>query len=263
MHPQPLIDELLARVFEVRSGGGEDGLEVLPPEVQEHLRQDPSAASLWARWVRQVRGLAALPRREVPPDLEGRVVATFHAGHRQDRIASHLDRLPRLEAPKALEARVRHLAERPFSLPGIPAPSVLDRLVEADFDHSRAQVEGPGPAVSRGGSPSDARAAAHRAGVVRRLLRSRRVRSALRRPALESSLRRVAAAAAVFLVVLGLGRLLGGPQLPDGPRSEVAASGARAPRRAAVTFVLVDPGESPLLRNVLDSVGGGATGGLR
>jgi len=249
MPPQPLIDELLARVFDARSGGGEDGRQVLPPEIQEQLLRDPAAAWSWERWVRQVRGLASLPRLEPPPDLEGRVVASFHAGHRQDRIASHLERLARLEAPRALEARVRHLAERPFSLPGIPAPSVLDRLVEADFDDSRRAAGGPrSVALGRGGS------AARRGGALRRLMST----PAPSGPG--SGLRRVVSATAIFLAVVGLSWLLRGP-LADAP-GEVAASDGAA-RRVGLTFVRVDPRESPLLRNVLDSVGGGATGGLR
>jgi hypothetical protein len=120
---------------------GMDGRSVLPVDLREHLANDPQALEEWHRLVDQARGLRSLERRPVPEDLEGRVVAALNSGHRQDRVMRWLGRLGRAQAPEALRARVRRLAEQPFALPGVSAPPVLDRLVEEEVrDPQHTQV---------------------------------------------------------------------------------------------------------------------------
>ena len=104
------------------------------PEVEAHLASCGACSSFRKRLRAQARALAYLARYlEVPAELDGRVVATLHAGHRQDRAARAVETLADRRAPAELEHAVEALLERPFDLKGQLAPSVLDRLVEEDL----------------------------------------------------------------------------------------------------------------------------------
>ena len=72
--------------------------------------------------------LSALTRQNAPDSLEGVVVASLEAGHRQDRAARMTASLEPLAAPASLDRRVEAQLKR--SAPGLAAPSVLDRLVD-------------------------------------------------------------------------------------------------------------------------------------
>ena len=133
MRPRHLVEELLDRIPPGWSGDG-DSQELLSDALRARLAADADAREVWARIVDHVRTLRSLPRVTPPQDLEGRIVAALNDGYRQDRAVALLRRLQYRDAPPELSARVRHLAERPFALPGLTAPSVLDRLVEVELE---------------------------------------------------------------------------------------------------------------------------------
>jgi len=82
------------------------------------------ARAALARARAHARALAALPRPSAPAELDGRVVAAIHAGHREDRAAAFLASLAPESAPDALRGRVaREIVTG--------APAALDRLVES------------------------------------------------------------------------------------------------------------------------------------
>lgn len=249
MSARPLLDELLARLPEARHAGGSDGTGVLPDPVRSRLRRDPAAALLWQRLVVQVRTLGKLPTLEAPADLEGRVVAAVNSGYLEERAVDHLASLERAEAPPALDARVRHLAERPFSLSGVVAPSVLDRLVELEVEDSRGLV----------------------ARLIDRIVVDDRPRSPLRRILSRGNetarqLRRVVVATAL-LAAVGLGWSWFGSSSPSASPTarDLLAAGVRPGESGKVRFESVQPGDGRTLglEAHLDVLTGGALGGRR
>jgi hypothetical protein len=110
-----------------------------------HLAECEACRTSYVRRARLARLLRTLARRAVPGDLEGRVVAAFHAGRREDRAVSELERLGRRAAPAALERRVAR---------ELNAPPVLDRLVaESLGDLPRTIVRGMTGKLARHSAP--------------------------------------------------------------------------------------------------------------
>lgn len=251
MSSRPLLDELMARLPDARRSGGADGRGVLPEGVRARLARDPAAALLWQRLVAQVRTLDRLPRLEAPADLEGRVVAALNEGYLQDRAVGHMASLERAEAPPSLDARVRHLAERPFALPGVVAPSVLDRLVELELEDSPGLVA---RLMDKLVADDRARSPLHRIlarGVLQRAGQA------------GQPLRRVAWAAA--LVAVGaFGWTWFGPRAASAPRyaTELVAAGV-SPGQGAIRWEVVQPDQAapPELASLLNAVTGGAVPG--
>lgn len=133
MTSRALRDTLIEHLADAaRVADGVDGRSVLPAELREHLADDEAALAEWRRLLGQARALLALGRVPAPGDLEGRVVAALHPGHRQDRIVAQLCALRVQETPDELDVRVRHMAEQPFTAPRKSAPAILDRLVEEE-----------------------------------------------------------------------------------------------------------------------------------
>ena len=83
--------------------------------------------------IRSIALLAELPRQGAPHELEGRVVASLHAGHRQTRAADFVASLPTLRAPAALDHLVGEVVASHTSGPEAseipPAPLELDARV--------------------------------------------------------------------------------------------------------------------------------------
>ncbi|MBK7642731.1 MAG: hypothetical protein IPJ19_06710 [Planctomycetes bacterium] len=101
--------------------------------------------------------LALLARRAAPHELDGLVVASTQAGHRQDRVLAHLRTSMRHEAPAQLGEQ---LGIGSGQILGdalrVTAPAVLDRLVDEELrdpDHAlirryTSRLERLGPPAS-------------------------------------------------------------------------------------------------------------------
>lgn len=233
MAPRPTVHDLILHLPATVPLEG-DGIDVLPPELAEYVRSDAAVRAQWGRLVEQARALGALERLPVPEDLQGRVVAALHAGHRQERVTRLFSGLSRRTAPSELGARVRHLAERPFAR--LSAPSVLDRLVEVEVEVDATDAALASAGGGGGGTGS----------------------AGLRRPRLRE-LRAPWAAAA--LLALGLAATAWWTWTPaSGPGERVGSLATATP------IELVRPGDtkrpSRALAGLMDSMSGGALGGL-
>lgn len=80
-----------------------------------------------------LRALRSLSRVVVPESLDGLVVASLEAGHRQDRAVAVLGSLEGMAAPTELDGLVDDAVRR-----GVAAPRVLDRLVAERVDDPEA-----------------------------------------------------------------------------------------------------------------------------
>lgn len=100
----------------------------LGPEWTERLRQDGELRAIVQRFEQTTKLMTDLPALSAPSNLEGRVVGTLQAGHREDRVAEALRGLTPQTAPPELEALVAE------SLPGEvqrSVPKELDERIEA------------------------------------------------------------------------------------------------------------------------------------
>ena len=162
------------RDFEERWIEWVDGLAG-PPEGEPgaHLERCEDCAGLLARLASAqagVRLLRALPRRAVPPDLEGRVVAALYDGYRQDRAVDFVRRLGRRRSPAELE----EMLERRFRR---TAPAELDRRVREELaDPARALARRYARRLEKKAAPAEL-AQRVRKGLSRRPVRRSRVLS--------------------------------------------------------------------------------------
>lgn len=86
-----------------------------------------------ARAVRALVVLESLPTVDAPLELDGRIVAALHAGHRQARATAYVESLSRLPVPRELDERVRLRISRDAGPIGIESDSTGDsesRLLE-------------------------------------------------------------------------------------------------------------------------------------
>lgn len=119
----------------------------LPVELHAHALSCAGCRAALARWSAQARVLRAMPRAQVPAELDGRVVAAFHAGARQTRALDHVQSLSRVQAPSELDVRMTQMLagahtsaarfERGES-DGRRAPAELDQRVARDWRAARA-----------------------------------------------------------------------------------------------------------------------------
>lgn len=88
------------------------------------------------------RGLAGLTRRTAPSALDGRVVAAFEAGHREERAIEAVQSLVRVDVPEHLAEHLDRAVTRELSKrEALLAPDVLRRLVEEELsDPSKART---------------------------------------------------------------------------------------------------------------------------
>ncbi len=139
--------------------------EVPGEEFVRHLDECVACGAQWKRLKLAGEIVASLPRRPAPPELEGRVVASLHAGQREDRAVRTMRGLTRLMTPDELssavsmayggEERAPALLERRLAddqadpggtaarracvrLRRIPAPPELARRLSADFQDQPA-----------------------------------------------------------------------------------------------------------------------------
>jgi|Wag4MinimDraft_6_1082665.scaffolds.fasta_scaffold00866_7 hypothetical protein len=114
----------------------------LPVELHAHALSCAGCRAALARWSAQGRVLRALPRVPAPSELDGRVVAAFHAGVRQTRALDQVQSLSRVPVPSELDARMArmlagaHTSSARFERgesDGRRAPSELDQRVERDL----------------------------------------------------------------------------------------------------------------------------------
>jgi hypothetical protein len=213
--------------------------DVLPPEMRAHLDSCAACATFAVRAARLQRAFSDLSRHGVPAELDGRVVAACHAGHRQARAASHVAHLSRWNVPgeldrKVLESRV---------LDRSTAPDVLDRLVSEDLrDPSKAIARRFAGRLARLAAPPELRRRVERVFGARDATRTRRAPRVLQ------------LAVAVFVVVLGGGLLW--------MRGKSERRYSFEVRRESV-----HASADPLLRGMLDGLSGGlldtAQGGPR
>lgn len=96
------------------------------PEYVAHRDSCGTCAAFVLRLEAQVHALRSMPRRNAPRDLDGRVVAALHPGHREERAVRFLRSMGRVAAPSALDARVGDGAAP------LRAPEILDQLVAED-----------------------------------------------------------------------------------------------------------------------------------
>lgn len=89
-----------------------------------------------ARAERAARALEGLGRLEVPRTLDGKVVASTQAGHRQDRAVEHVSSLSSVPAPAELERAV--MASIDPSVSDVPAD--LRQRVELELNHPELSV---------------------------------------------------------------------------------------------------------------------------
>ena len=95
-------------------------------ELAEHVAGCTECSGVVARIGRQVAALRALERRTAPAELDGRVVAACHAGHREERVAAALTSLRHRKAPRELGPIV-------FGSDSVVAPRALDDRVDSDL----------------------------------------------------------------------------------------------------------------------------------
>lgn len=110
------------------------------PELSAHLERCAECAAFAHRTTSIVALVSTLPRRAVPAELAGLVVAATQAGHRQERAIRALSALSRLPAPSDLESITLgggRTDERPIVA---KAPAVLDRLVDEDLRDPAAAI---------------------------------------------------------------------------------------------------------------------------
>jgi len=106
--------------------------------LDAHAGTCADCAAFAARIGRAAEALAALERRAAPLELDGRVVASFQAGVRQDRVVRALTELGPLETPAdaELDARVEFAVRHPeleLGRTSSKAPHVLERLVAEEL----------------------------------------------------------------------------------------------------------------------------------
>lgn len=105
-----------------------------------HAADCADCAAYVARAARGVDALGALERFEVPPELDGRVVAALQAGARQDRAVRMLESLSPQRADEQIDEAVVAKLEFEARHPDAElraarrrAPEVLSRLVEEEL----------------------------------------------------------------------------------------------------------------------------------
>jgi len=123
------------QVFREASLADALGTSPSEPEYVAHRDSCGACATFLLRLETQVRALRSLPRRNAPRDLDGRVVAALHPGHREERAVRFLRSMGRVAAPSALDARVGEGAAP------LRAPEILDQLVAEDrIDPAQSQT---------------------------------------------------------------------------------------------------------------------------
>jgi len=123
---------------------------LLDLSASSHADTCATCGATWQRMRTQARALGTLRRHAVPVELEGRIVATLHAGYREDRAVRHLRALPPVDAPAELERRIADI------LTPQRAPAVLERLVAEDQgDPARALARRFTRKLGRRRAPAD------------------------------------------------------------------------------------------------------------
>jgi hypothetical protein len=114
----------------------------LEPDLAQHAQSCSTCYAFAQRIQRQVRAMHELTRLAPPEDLDGRVVAAWHGGHRQDRAIAQVRALTRWAVPAELDARMLG-AERERNLgDAAAAPGVLDRLVAEELQDPPKAMSG-------------------------------------------------------------------------------------------------------------------------
>lgn len=245
--PDPLPAVWLDLVVDLAPGVGTDGPgvddESLTRRAARLLDREPTDAE-WAalRSARgHIRALRHLERLAAPASLEGCVVASLEAGHRQDRAAAVLSAVDRIAAPAELDALVEAAIDRAAS--EHPAPAVLDRLVEERIAAPEAgTVRSMAARLGRKRAPSS---------LDERVLAGDLLGAGGPRPRVTAA-RLLAAGAAVLALVLTI-------RVMDGASTQPAPSGHK------FTIVRLDPADaaalSPADRMFLESISGQMFGG--
>lgn len=118
----------------------------------EHLAHCPSCQQALARASQLVALLRTLPRKQVPPMMEGAAVASMHAGSRQDRAVASLRSLGRMVPPPELSRAVRSNVGEGIS----PVPPVLERMLAEELaDAGRATARRAGARLQRVRAPAE------------------------------------------------------------------------------------------------------------
>jgi hypothetical protein len=103
------------------------------PDLARHVASCAACSALAHEIARQMIALRTLDRRRAPLELDGRVVAACHGGHRQERAVSAVRALTPWHVPAELDAKVLDEEYGRFVRETSKAPSVLDRLVDEDL----------------------------------------------------------------------------------------------------------------------------------
>ncbi len=220
LHCHECQERLLARTSE---------RDVLPGDTRAHLDSCAACATFAVRAANLGRAFSDLLRREVPAELDGRIVAACHAGYRQARVVSHVAHLSRWNVPGELDRKVLE----PRALERSIAPDVLGRLVSEDLrDPSKAIARRFAGRLARLAAPPELRRRVERVFGPHDVTRARRAPRILQ------------LAAAVFVVVLGGGLLL----MRGKPERQYSFEVRRESVHAST---------DPLLRGMLDGLSGG------
>jgi hypothetical protein len=102
--------------------------EVRGEELVRHLGECAACEARWRRLMTAGGLVRSLPRQLVPPELDGCVVASLHAGQREDRAVRTVRGLTRLVTPAELSSAVGDACGGKAR-----APAALDRLLAEDL----------------------------------------------------------------------------------------------------------------------------------
>lgn len=185
------------------------GRPVDPADVGETAREHLAGCGDCRAWVarrgRIVQALTALPRVEVPAELDGRAVAALFSGQRQDRAVRSVIELGAVAPPEDLDQRLHRALVGADRVPRLEAPAELASRVDRDLRDPEARLQrlfdrvGP---LERLAAPDE--------------LDGRVARDLAARPSPRLRVARWALAAAAGLVaVLGSGRLRSSSPAPE------------------------------------------------
>ncbi|MCP3920061.1 MAG: hypothetical protein GY711_31420 [bacterium] len=107
----------------------------LEADARAHLSSCGTCSALMLRLTDQSHALVSLTHVGAPQELEGRVVATLHPGHRQDRAVRSLGHLAQLAAPALLRDAIQVAVEHGVDDEPVRAPAELDERVAAEIEH--------------------------------------------------------------------------------------------------------------------------------
>lgn len=242
-HEDPRCAAFRSEALDALAAGASVAGPSAAAESNAHALECAACARFAARAMPIRRALAALPRRDAPRELDGRVVAELGAGVRQERAVAAVRALGRVAPPAELDSAVggEARAAADTQSTGRPAaPRVLERLVAEELaDPAKATVRRFVGSLRRVRAPRELSAA------VARDLAAHGSRASFSRSRTRK-VYRLAAAAVVAAIAVPI------------TLWSLATRETRRPFR--VEYVRSLEGLDPIARGWLDAASGGAAG---